>query len=203
MSAANGHIQLEFQLTRQAAALSDEEMSDDAPDQIPAKGKIPTKEEEAAAAEEDEDDDDEEGEEYRVEKVLKHRFNGADVEYLIKWFGYDKKADQTWEPLENLSVSFRLYTCVPTHSATDTSQGERAGSTQRIPHQHRRPPRTALEKGQTRQALRLLRLRLTRRRGQRQKGARRPQIRGQRYTLQSRASGRFLGNRHPTRHEHH
>lgn len=76
-------------------------MSDDGPDMIPAKGKIPTKEEEAAAAE-SEDDDEEDGEEYRVEKVLKHRFNGGQVEYQIKWLGYDKKADLTWEPLENL-----------------------------------------------------------------------------------------------------
>lgn len=73
-------------------------MSDDGPDNVPAKGKIPTKEEEAAAAEE------EDGEEYRVEKVIKHRFDGGEVEYQIKWLGYDKKEDLTWEPIENLCV---------------------------------------------------------------------------------------------------
>lgn len=79
-------------------------MSDDGPDQIPAKGKIPTKEDEAEAAQEEDEDDDEDGEEYRVETVLKHRFNGNEVEYQIKWLGYDKKGDLTWEPMENLWV---------------------------------------------------------------------------------------------------
>lgn len=69
---------------------------------IPAKGKIPTKEEEAAAAEEDDEDDEDDGDEYRVEKVLKHRFSGGEVEYQIKWLGYEDKKDLTWEPLENL-----------------------------------------------------------------------------------------------------
>lgn len=76
-------------------------MSDDGPDMIPAKGKIPTKEEEAAAAEDD-DEDDEDGEEYRVEKVLDHQFERSEVLYQIKWLGYDKEEDLTWEPLENL-----------------------------------------------------------------------------------------------------
>lgn len=78
---------------------------DDGPDMIPAKGKIPTKEEEAAAEEDNEDDEDEEGEEYRVEKVLKHAWDGGVVLYQIKWLGYEKKADLTWEPLENLFVA--------------------------------------------------------------------------------------------------
>lgn len=83
---------------------------DDGPDVIPAKGKIPTKEEEAAAEEEDEDDD-EEGEEYRVEKVLKHAWDGGEVSYQIKWLGYPKKEDLTWEPLENLSVAHAFPPC--------------------------------------------------------------------------------------------
>ena len=72
------------------------------PDSIPAKGKIPTK----ADVEEEEDDDeedDDEPEEYRVEKILKHDFlDDGTVVYQIKWLGYDKKADLTWEPIENL-----------------------------------------------------------------------------------------------------
>lgn len=89
-------------LTFPAQILDDDtSVSDDGPDSIPAKGKIPTKEEEAAVAEED-DEDEEEGEEYRVEKVLKHRFAGGELEYQIKWLGYDKKEDLTWEPIENL-----------------------------------------------------------------------------------------------------
>lgn len=74
-------------------------MSDGGPDSIPAKGRIPTKEEEGAAAEEDDDEDEEE---YRVEDVLNHRFNGKEFLYQIKWLGYEKKSDLTWEPMENL-----------------------------------------------------------------------------------------------------
>jgi len=87
-------------------------MSDDnAPDSIPAKGKIPTKAEELAQAEEDEDDDESGGEEeYIVEKIKKHRFNGGTVEYQVKWLGYSKAADMTWEPVENLCVAHPLST---------------------------------------------------------------------------------------------
>ena len=54
--------------------------------------------------EEDDDDvDEEEPDEYQVEKILKHDF-GADgnVLYQIKWLGYEKKSDMTWEPVENM-----------------------------------------------------------------------------------------------------
>ena len=39
----------------------------------------------------------------QVEKILKHEF-GADgnVLYQIKWLGYEKKSDMTWEPVENM-----------------------------------------------------------------------------------------------------
>ncbi|KAI9842884.1 MAG: hypothetical protein M1838_002928 [Thelocarpon superellum] len=54
--------------------------------------------------EHDDDDDDAAGEdEYIVEQVLEHRFEkGGSLRYLIKWKGYEKKSDQTWEPEENL-----------------------------------------------------------------------------------------------------
>ena len=88
----------------QTAAISDDEMESDGPDTIPAKGKIPTKAEELAAQEdEEEDDDDDEPEEFRVEKVLKHAYaETGDLIYQIKWLGYEKKSDLTWEPTENL-----------------------------------------------------------------------------------------------------
>ena len=90
-----------------AAAISDDDEieSDGGPDTIPARGKIPTKADEPEEEAEDEDDDDEDEEEFRVEKILKHDFaeSGA-VLYQIKWLGYDKKSDLTWEPVENLYV---------------------------------------------------------------------------------------------------
>ena len=33
---------------------------------------------------------------------LKVNFRGGGTEYLIKWLGYDDRADCTWEPVENL-----------------------------------------------------------------------------------------------------
>ncbi|OJD36734.1 chromo domain-containing protein [Diplodia corticola] len=54
--------------------------------------------------EEEEDDDDESAEEYVVEKVMNHIFeDDGTVMYEIKWQGYPKKEDRTWEPEENLT----------------------------------------------------------------------------------------------------
>ena len=42
-------------------------------------------------------------EEYEVEKVLEKRVQaGNQVEYLVKWKGYDDPDDNTWEPADNL-----------------------------------------------------------------------------------------------------
>lgn len=44
---------------------------------------------------------------YVVEKILKKRthYRTGAVQYLIKWKGYDREEDNTWEPAENC-VSF-------------------------------------------------------------------------------------------------
>ncbi|KAK4201097.1 putative heterochromatin factor HP1 [Triangularia verruculosa] len=61
-------------------------------------------------AEEDEEDEEDDGEEeaevYVVEKILSHMI-GKDGEPLfeVKWEGYEKKADRTWEPEDNLLVN--------------------------------------------------------------------------------------------------
>jgi chromobox protein 1 len=76
--------------------------SDEDVDQVPAK----TKAVKAPVEQEvDDEDDEDEPDEYQVETILKHDFteDGA-VLYQIKWLGYDKKSDYTWEPLENLYV---------------------------------------------------------------------------------------------------
>jgi chromobox protein 1 len=61
---------------------------------------------------EDEELDDEEGEaldQYVVEAILDHRFTANDTEpyYKIKWEGFNKKSDLTWEPQENLFPAAR------------------------------------------------------------------------------------------------
>lgn len=61
------------------------------------------------ADEEDENDEDEEGDEgmgedvFVVEKILGHMVDkeGA-ISFKVKWEGYEKKADQTWEPEDSL-----------------------------------------------------------------------------------------------------
>ncbi|KAK2058985.1 chromo domain-containing protein [Colletotrichum caudatum] len=59
--------------------------------------------------EEDEDDEDAdededlEPDEYIVEKILDHQVSeDGTVNFRVKWEGYEKKADQTWEPEDSL-----------------------------------------------------------------------------------------------------
>ncbi|KAI1341263.1 heterochromatin protein one [Xylariaceae sp. FL0016] len=52
---------------------------------------------------EDEDDEDLEDDEYIVEKIVAHMIEAdGSLKYKVKWEGYDKKADQTWEEEDNL-----------------------------------------------------------------------------------------------------
>jgi len=52
--------------------------------------------------EEGEGDGEETGEdEYVVEAIKDHRFEGKTLMLLVKWKGYEKKSDMTWEPEEN------------------------------------------------------------------------------------------------------
>lgn len=48
-------------------------------------------------------DEDDDGEEYVVENILDHRFDPEGVcRYLVKWKGWDRKSDLTWEPRAHL-----------------------------------------------------------------------------------------------------
>jgi len=51
---------------------------------------------------------DEGGQEYEVEEILEKRGPRSNVEYKVKWRGYDNEEDQTWEPKENLVGSEEL-----------------------------------------------------------------------------------------------
>ncbi|EHA52653.1 hypothetical protein MCOR27_007394 [Pyricularia oryzae] len=61
----------------------------------------------AAVEEEEEEGDEGEEEEYVVEKILSHRIDESDgkLRFEVKWEGFEKKSDRTWEPLENLQGS--------------------------------------------------------------------------------------------------
>ncbi|OCK81637.1 hypothetical protein K432DRAFT_11089 [Lepidopterella palustris CBS 459.81] len=96
-------------------AISDEEVSG-SEEEIPYRNK-PTNDDKKDAGEdaeeEAEDDakengegggDDEGEEEYVVEKIISHAFDVDGVcKYEVKWLGYEKKSDRTWEPEANLS----------------------------------------------------------------------------------------------------
>ncbi|CAG8978013.1 hypothetical protein HYALB_00000683 [Hymenoscyphus albidus] len=75
------------------------------------KGKAASEEDEVSVVEEKEasegeDEDDEEiGEdEYVVEKICNHTIDDetGELRFEVKWEGYSKKSDRTWEPKENL-----------------------------------------------------------------------------------------------------
>ncbi|KAF2136458.1 uncharacterized protein K452DRAFT_292378 [Aplosporella prunicola CBS 121167] len=57
----------------------------------------------ADADPEEEEDDDEEADEYVVERIVSHIIDtDGSINYEVKWLGYEKAADRTWEPEENL-----------------------------------------------------------------------------------------------------
>jgi chromobox protein 1 len=60
---------------------------------------------------EEEDEDDQVGEdEYVVEKITNHLVDKAtgELKFEVKWEGYDKKSDRTWEPEDNLETASKI-----------------------------------------------------------------------------------------------
>ncbi|CRK17832.1 hypothetical protein BN1723_011399 [Verticillium longisporum] len=79
---------------------SDEEMNDEPVENGDAEDVADIKEGD------DEDDADEDGDEevFIVEKIISHKVEDGDqLLFKVKWEGYSKKADQTWEPESNLT----------------------------------------------------------------------------------------------------
>ncbi|KAG7123457.1 Chromo domain-containing protein 2 like [Verticillium longisporum] len=79
---------------------SDEEMNDEPVENGDAEDVADVKEGD------DEDDADEDGDEevFIVEKIISHKVEDGDqLLFKVKWEGYSKKADQTWEPESNLT----------------------------------------------------------------------------------------------------
>merc|ERR1711942_100106 len=54
------------------------------------------------------DSESEEEETFEVEKILDMKEEDGVSKYLVKWLGYDKEADNTWEPLENLDCEDKI-----------------------------------------------------------------------------------------------
>ena len=53
-------------------------------------------------------EEEDEEEEYEVETIIEKREMFGDVQYLVKWKGWEDPTDRTWEPLENLTGSMNL-----------------------------------------------------------------------------------------------
>ncbi|KAL2069490.1 hypothetical protein VTL71DRAFT_14169 [Oculimacula yallundae] len=77
-----------------------------------AKSKTPVLEPEpmeVESAKDEEEDDDEElpEDEYVVEKITNHIVDEdtGEIKYEVKWEGFEKKSDRTWEPEENLETA--------------------------------------------------------------------------------------------------
>ncbi|KAH6678804.1 chromo domain-containing protein [Plectosphaerella plurivora] len=73
--------------------------------------------------EEEEDGDDDDEEVFNVEKILDHKVDAnGEITFRVKWEGYEKKADQTWEPEENLieGAAEILEEYYKTHGGKDT-----------------------------------------------------------------------------------
>ncbi|KJZ78453.1 hypothetical protein HIM_01844 [Hirsutella minnesotensis 3608] len=73
-----------------------------------SKGKAPVKAEDEDEDEEgeDEEDGDMDEDEFIVEAIKKHMVDeDGSLKFLVKWEGWEKKSDMTWEPEENLVES--------------------------------------------------------------------------------------------------
>ena len=62
----------------------------------------------AKEAEGEGEGEEEEEEEYVIERILKQKMVNGEVQYLVKWRGYDNADDNTWETAENLEDTLAL-----------------------------------------------------------------------------------------------
>ncbi|TDZ33882.1 Chromatin-associated protein swi6 [Colletotrichum spinosum] len=88
-----------------SAELQDDQSDAKSDDDIPKiQGDINGDAAEATAADDDEEEDEDlEADEYVVEKIIDHLVaDDGTVSFKVKWEGYDKKSDQTWEPEDSL-----------------------------------------------------------------------------------------------------
>ncbi|KAL1877325.1 hypothetical protein VTK73DRAFT_8778 [Phialemonium thermophilum] len=70
--------------------------------QVATNGRTSKSREDEVGEDVDGDGVEEEEEEYVVEKIMSHRFVDGVLYFEVKWEGYEKKSDRTWEPEENL-----------------------------------------------------------------------------------------------------
>merc|ERR1712142_1008884 len=79
--------------------------------------------EKVKATEESEEDDEEE--EYEVESIVDKKVVRGKTKYLVKWKGYEKDEDRTWEPKKNLEGSEDL---IKSFEADVNAKSKKVGS---------------------------------------------------------------------------
>ncbi|KAF3917910.1 hypothetical protein ABW20_dc0108772 [Dactylellina cionopaga] len=89
--------------THRRSASANDESDEEMREQIMEKDtEVEEEDEERDQAEDDEGGSNLEPE-YTVEKILGHKWDEGILMYKVKWKGYEKKADQTWEPEDTLA----------------------------------------------------------------------------------------------------
>ncbi|KAI0192095.1 hypothetical protein EV127DRAFT_55640 [Xylaria flabelliformis] len=97
-----GELEVPLKTTKRATKLSVSHDGDDDNEMLDVVG------DDGAKGDQEEEDEDGEGEdleedEYIVEKILDHALEAdGSLKYKVKWEGYEKKSDQTWEEESNL-----------------------------------------------------------------------------------------------------
>ncbi|KAL9094970.1 MAG: hypothetical protein Q9165_002920 [Trypethelium subeluteriae] len=107
LRAVDLQLYLEFRtlMNNVTIALPEDEASASDSEVIPYRSKAeePAVEDESENEEPEEEGEEEGEDEYVVEKILSHQFGDNGIPYFeVKWQGYEKKTDRTWEPEENL-----------------------------------------------------------------------------------------------------
>jgi len=92
--------------------IDENESSEDEENAIPFRASTAKKAESINEEEEveEEGDEDEDEDEYVVEKIISHGWdeNENQYTYKVRWQGYPKESDHTWEPVRNLETAMEI-----------------------------------------------------------------------------------------------
>jgi len=77
-------------------------------DENDKKCKSPAKKRRRIMVADSDSESEEDGETFEVEKILDMKEEDGKTKYLVKWLGYDKEEDNTWEPLDNLDCEDKI-----------------------------------------------------------------------------------------------
>ncbi|KAI1166759.1 heterochromatin protein one [Nemania serpens] len=94
---------IEVSIVTKRAAVAPDDNDDDDNEMLDVFGEDEVKDEQDKDDDDDEEEEDLEEDVYIVEKILGHAVQpDGTLKYKVKWEGYEKKSDQTWEEEDNL-----------------------------------------------------------------------------------------------------